>query len=117
QVLSDKNSALDTLAREELGINPENLGGSPWSAAASSFLLFIVGAIIPLIPFIFTQGMQAVSWSIIVSGLALFIIGALITLFTGRHVLFSGLRQLCLGFIAALITFGIGHFIGVVIGS
>ena len=117
QMLSDKDRALDTLAREELGINPQDLGGSPWNAAGTSFLLFMFGAIIPLFPFLFTSGIPAVEFSVGLSGFALFLIGALITLFTGRNILFSGIRQLVFGLVAAGITYGVGHLIGVTIGN
>ncbi len=117
KVLSNPDTALDTLAREELGVNPEELGGSAWEAAITSFLLFAVGAIIPVAPFIFTSGMTAVFISIALSTVGLFILGAVITLFTGRSVLFSGFRMVIFGLLAAAVTFGIGHLIGVSIGG
>jgi VIT1/CCC1 family predicted Fe2+/Mn2+ transporter len=117
QMLSNKDTALDTLAREELGVDPEELGGSAWEAALTSFVLFTIGAIIPLAPFIFTTGMLAVYISIGVSALGLFALGAVITLFTGRTVLFSGMRMVVFGLVAAAVTFGIGHLIGVSIGG
>lgn len=113
QILSNKDSALDTLAREELGIDPGELGGSAWEAAITSFILFALGAIIPVGPFIFTSGMTAVYISIALSTLGLFGLGAAITLFTGRSVILSGLRMVLFGLIAAAITFGIGRLIGV----
>ncbi len=112
QILSDSSSALETLAREELGVDPKELGGSPWEAAITSFLLFSVGAIIPVAPFIFTSGMTALVISIGVSALGLFGLGAAITLFTGRTVLFSGMRMVLFGLVAAAVTFGIGKLIG-----
>ncbi len=117
KVLSNQETALDTLAREELGINPEDLGGSAWEAAITSFILFAVGAIIPVAPFLFTSGMPAVFISIGLSTIGLFILGAVITLFTGRTVLFSGFRMVIFGLIAAAVTFGIGRLIGVSIGG
>jgi len=108
---------LDTLAREELGINPDDLGGSAWEAAITSFLLFALGAIIPVAPFLFLSGMPAVFISIGLSTIGLFILGAVITLFTGRTVLFSGFRMVIFGLIAAAVTFGIGRLIGVSIGG
>ena len=89
------------LAREELGLDPEELGGSPWTAAGTSFVLFAFGAIIPLVPFFVARGTAAVLWSVGLSAVALFGIGAAITLFTGRGVLRTGLRQLILGLGAA----------------
>jgi VIT1/CCC1 family predicted Fe2+/Mn2+ transporter len=106
-------SALGTLAREELSIDPEELGGSAWVAATTSFLLFAVGAIIPVIPFLFLEGGAAVGVSIAVSAVALLGIGAAITLMTGRNVWFSGGRMVAFGLGAAALTFAIGRLIGV----
>jgi VIT1/CCC1 family predicted Fe2+/Mn2+ transporter len=116
-VLSDPTSALETLAREELNIDPAELGGSAWEAALTSFFLFSIGAIIPVIPFTFLHGTTAIAGGMIFSAFGLFIIGAGITLFTGRNVLFSGARQVLFGLAAAAITFGIGRLIGVNIGG
>jgi VIT1/CCC1 family predicted Fe2+/Mn2+ transporter len=116
RLLSTKGAALETLVREELGIDPKELGGSPWGAAATSFLLFSVGAIFPVAPFFFLTGYSAIVASLMVSGLALAIIGAGTSFFTGRSVLFSASRQLAIGYIAALITFGIGRLAGVALG-
>jgi vacuolar iron transporter family protein len=117
QIMSNKESALDTLAREELGMDPKELGGSAWEAAITSFFLFALGAIIPVAPFIFSTGMTAVILSIIFSTVALFLLGAVITLFTGQKMLFSGMRMVVFGLLAAAITFGIGRLIGVSIGG
>ena len=117
RIVGDQNNALDTLSREELGIDPEELGGSAWEAAITSFLLFSAGAIIPVLPFIFLSGMTAVIVSLVLSTIGLFAIGAGITLFTGRGLLFSGGRQVLFGLAAAAITYGIGHLIGVSIGG
>lgn len=113
QIMANKDTALDTLAREELGIDPAELGGSAWEAAITSFVLFALGAIIPVAPFIFTGGMPAVFISIGLSALGLFGLGAAITLFTGKPVWKSGLRMVLFGLLAAAITFGIGRLIGV----
>ena len=117
RLIANKDTALDTLTREELGIDPAELGGSPWTAAATSFFLFAVGAIFPVAPFVFLTGIQAVTASLAVSGVVLFLIGAGTTLFTGRNVLFSGLRQLVIGYAAAAITFGVGDLVGVAIAG
>ena len=111
-IISDSASALDTLAREELSIDPSELGGSAWEAALTSFFLFSVGAIIPVIPHIFLSGLTAVIVSLILSAIGLFTIGAAITLFTGRTVLYSGFRMVLFGLTAAAVTFGIGRLIG-----
>lgn len=116
-LLSNKDYALDTLAREELGVDPEELGGSAWEAAITSFFLFSIGAIFPLFPFFFLTGLTAVFVSIAVSAVGLFLLGAAITLFTGRSVLFSGMRMVLFGLVAAAITFGIGSLIGGNIGG
>lgn len=115
-LLSDPVHALDTLSREELGIDPTDLGGSAWEAALTSFLLFALGAIIPILPFFFTGGLKAVLWSGALSSVGLFVIGAAITLVTGRNVWGSGLRQVIFGLTAALVTYGIGRLLGVQIG-
>ena len=112
----DRTTAVDTLSREELGIDPEELGGSAWVAAATSFFLFAAGAIVPVVPFLIGSGGAAIAASAVLSGLALFVLGAAITLLTGRHPLFAGLRQLGLGMAAAAITFGIGTMLGTGIG-
>ncbi len=117
RLIADRPAALDTLSREELGVDPEELGGSAWEAAISSFLLFAIGAIIPVAPFFFISGFGAVIASVILSGLGLFGIGAAITLLTGRSVWYSGARQVLVGLLAASITFGIGRLIGVSLGG
>jgi len=116
-LLKNKATALDTLAREELGIDPKELGGSAWEAAITSFVLFAIGAIIPVIPFFFASGMVAVYSSLAISGLGLFGIGAAITLMTGRSVWYSGFREVIFGLVAAGLTFGIGRLIGVSLGG
>ncbi|HRC87593.1 MAG TPA: VIT1/CCC1 transporter family protein, partial [Thermoanaerobaculia bacterium] len=113
RLIENRETALDTLAREELGIDPEELGGSAWEAALSSFVLFAVGAIVPVGPFFFATGQAAVALSLGLSGLGLFGIGAAITLMTGRGLWFSGLRQLGFGLAAAAVTYGIGWLMGV----
>jgi VIT1/CCC1 family predicted Fe2+/Mn2+ transporter len=117
RLLQEPASALDTLSREELGIDPQELGGSAWEAAAMSFLLFALGAILPVLPFFFFKGATAVLSSAGLSGLGLFVIGSSITLVTGKHWLGAGLRQVLFGLAAAAITFGIGRLIGVNLGG
>ena len=112
RLITDETAALDTLAREELGINPEEMGGSAWAAASASFCLFALGAIIPVVPFFFMSGTWAVAVSAALAALALFGVGAGISLLTGRGVLYSGLRQVLFGLLAAVITFGLGLVIG-----
>jgi VIT1/CCC1 family predicted Fe2+/Mn2+ transporter len=117
QLMENPDQALDTMAREELGINPDDLGGSAWQAASASFVLFTLGAIVPVSPFIFLTGMAAVMSSLAASALALLIVGAGISRLTGRGALFSGVRQLLFGMAAAGLTFGIGKLIGVSIAG
>jgi len=115
RIMEDPETALSTLAREELGIDPDELGGSAWQAAVTSFFLFTAGAIFPVVAFLFTSGAAAVVASLALSALALFVVGAGITLITGRGVWFSGLRQMAFGLAAAGLTFGIGSLLGVAV--
>jgi VIT1/CCC1 family predicted Fe2+/Mn2+ transporter len=109
RLISEPRTALETLSREELGIDPKELGGSAWVAAAMSFGLSIAGAIFPVAPFAFLQGNTAVLTSLATSSIALFLIGAATTIFTGSGVWYSGGRQLALGWLAASVTFGTGR--------
>ncbi len=115
RLMASKDSALDTLAREELGIDPAELGGSPWAAAASSFGLFSLGAIFPVAPFFWLDGLSAVGASVLLSGLALMAVGAGTSLFTGRSFAFSAARQLGGGLAAAAITYAVGRAVGVAV--
>jgi vacuolar iron transporter family protein len=117
RIIGSSGTALETLAREELGIDPEELGGSAWSAAGTSFLLFAGGAIVPVIPLFFAGGVQAAIASAVLSAIAMFIIGAGTTLFTGRGILLSGIRQLAIGIGAAVITFVLGRLIGAAVAG
>ncbi len=112
QLVSDEMVALDTLVREELAIDPGELGGSAWVAAGTSFALFAIGAIIPVLPFFFIDGQPAVIASVALSAVALFLIGAGITIITGRNALQSGLRQVLIGVAAAAVTYGVGTWVG-----
>jgi vacuolar iron transporter family protein len=115
RLMANKDTALDTLAREELGVDPAELGGSPYAAASSSFALFATGAIFPVAPFFWLDGMRAVGASVALSSLALIAIGAGTSLFTGRSFVFSAARQLAGGLAAAAITYGVGRLIGVAV--
>ncbi len=115
EIMQDKSHAHEILVKEELGINPDELKGSAMEAAIYSFILFSIGAIIPLAPFIFTSGIQAIILSVVFSAIGLFLIGAAITLFTGRNIWSSGFRQVLFGLAAAAVTFGIGNLIGVAV--
>ena len=113
ELMSDKNAALDTLAREELGIDPQELGGNALTAAATSFMLFSLGAIFPVAPFLVLQGPRAIWTSITLSAAALCAIGLLTSLFNGRSPWFSAARQAVFGCAAAAITYGVGSLLGV----
>lgn len=111
RILSNPATALDTLVREELGLSEEEAGNAG-VAAFTSFLMFTLGAAIPVIPWLFIGGATAVAVSTAASAAGLFAVGGLTTLFTGRSVLFSGGRMLALGLAAAAATFGIGKLVG-----
>ncbi len=112
KLIADPQRALDTLAREELGLNPDELG-SPWGAAVASFLSFAVGASIPLIPFLADLGEKGLLISILLTATALFSVGVAISLFTGRSAVLGGLRMLLIGGAAGGATYAIGRLLGV----
>lgn len=115
RLIANKETALDTLVREELGIDPNELGGSAWTAAGASFALFAVGAIFPVAPYFALAGLPAIIASLAASAVALCLIGAGTALFTGRGVWFSAARQLLVGLAAAGVTYGIGRLIGIAV--
>ena len=112
RTVADPESALDTLAREELGLNPDELG-SPWGAAISSFAAFGTGALVPLLPFLFVRAEGALLAAVAVTGVALFGVGAMISLFTGRSAVRDGLRMLAIGGGAGAVTYVVGWLLGV----
>jgi VIT1/CCC1 family predicted Fe2+/Mn2+ transporter len=112
----DPDLALETHAREELGLDPEGGLGSPWGAALSSFVMFSIGAFIPLLPFLVGTGTGATLASIFAGGVTLFAVGALMSILTGRGALRSGVRMLFVGAAAAAITFGVGSLLHVSTG-
>ena len=112
RIVENPRTAIDTLAREELGLDPSQLG-SPWVAAGSSFGAFIVGAIIPVIPYIIARGSSAFLASALLSCLALFGVGALLSIFSARGALFSGARMLAIGLSASAVTYIVGSLLGV----
>jgi VIT1/CCC1 family predicted Fe2+/Mn2+ transporter len=111
RIMADRSVALDTLAREELGLNPEALG-SPWGAAASSLLAFAIGAFVVVLPYLVGGGTAALLTAIGLAVAALFVVGGTIGAVNGRPVIRSGLRQVIAGALAAGVTFGVGHLIG-----
>jgi vacuolar iron transporter family protein len=113
ELMRDPKVALDTHAREELGIDPDEGLGSPWGAAISSFVTFSFGALLPLIPFFFAGGTGAAVIAGAIAAVALVTVGALTSLLTGRSPIFSAMRQLSIGVLAAVVTYGIGRLVGV----
>ncbi len=111
-IFQDPEVALQTLVREELGLDQDGIS-SPWSAAGGSFLAFVMGAIVPVIPFLFGRGDMVLLVSFALSMGALFLLGALVSLLTGRNMVFSGLRQVGIGATAAIVTYLVGRVIGV----
>jgi vacuolar iron transporter family protein len=111
-MMRDPEHALDTLAREELGLNPEDLG-SPIGAASFSFLSFACGGVIPVLPFLTLAGPEALPVAALLAALALFGVGATISLFTGLGALWGGLRMVLIGGGAGLTTYLIGSLLGV----
>lgn len=112
RLFQDPEHALDTLVREELGLDPDELG-NPWSAAIGSLLAFAAGAVVPVIPFLFGGGVTVFVTSIALSLVAMFAVGGAVSLLTGKSFLRSGLRQVGIGILAAGVTFGVGRVIGV----
>lgn len=112
RIFRDPVAALDMLVREELGLDPDELG-SPWGAAGGSFVAFAIGASIPVVPYLFGGGTAVLFISLGLSLIALFGVGAAVSLLTGRGLIFSGVRQLAIGLAAAAVTYLIGSIIGV----
>jgi VIT1/CCC1 family predicted Fe2+/Mn2+ transporter len=111
-LMTDPRTALEIHAKEELGLDPEELG-SPGSAAASSFGTFALGAVLPLVPYFVSGGTGAAVAAVAIAVAALLGVGAVMSRFTGRGALFSGLRMVLLGGSAAVITFLVGRLLGV----
>lgn len=115
KVMENRDTALETLVREELGIDPAELGGNPWSAAGVSLLLFALGAIFPVAPFLWLDNSSAIVASVVLSLLGLGGVGMVTSLFNGRGFSFSAIRQIVFGGAAAAITFGVGILFGATI--
>jgi VIT1/CCC1 family predicted Fe2+/Mn2+ transporter len=111
KMMRDPQIALETHAREELGIDPKQTG-NPYQAAASSFITFAIGALVPLLPWLITSGTTALVWSIALGAAAAFGVGAILAMFTGRSWMWSACRQLLISGVAAGVTYGIGHLVG-----
>jgi VIT1/CCC1 family predicted Fe2+/Mn2+ transporter len=115
ELMRDPSVALETHAREELGIDMEEGLGSPWGAAGSSFLMFAVGAFVPLLPFLVASGDVSVLVSAMLSGVTLFAVGGAVSILTGKGFLVSGARMLGIGAAAAAITYGVGRLLDVAV--
>ena len=115
RIMSKPDVALETMAREELGLDPSQLG-SPWGAAISSFLAFVAGAALPIIPFLFDAGTGSVIASAAVGGLALVAVGGILAAVSGRNIAWGALRMFLAGGFAAAVTFGVGRLIGISMG-
>jgi len=111
-LVADRDKALATLAREELGLNPDDLG-SPWGAALSSFAAFATGAVVPLAPFALRAGSSALPISVGLAAAALVAVGAALSLFSGKSAWRGGLRMLVIGALAGGATWIIGQLLGV----
>ncbi|HEY6098897.1 MAG TPA: VIT1/CCC1 transporter family protein, partial [Anaeromyxobacter sp.] len=111
EILKNPESALDTLVREELGLDPGDLG-SPMGAATSSFAMFSVGAIVPIVPFLLTTGTPAVAWSSALAGSVLAAVGALVGFLSGTSVAKAALRMVGLAGLAAGVTYMVGRIFG-----
>lgn len=116
RLMSDPEAALDTLVREELGLDPDQLG-SPWGAAAGSFLAFAGGAALPVLPYLLLRETIAFWIALVLSLAALFVVGAAVSLLTGRSAVLSGVRQSLIGGAAAAVTYAVGALIGVSVGG
>jgi len=116
RLFENPEHALDQLIREELGLDPDELG-SPFGAAFGSFVAFAFGAFVPVLPYLISGGATAFVAAIVISLIALFAVGAGVSLLTGRSVLFSGARQVGIGAAAAIVTYVVGTAIGVSVGG
>lgn len=110
-MIADPKLGLDTLAREELGLNPDELG-SPWIAAVSSFMAFIAGGLVPMLPYLLGFGSAALLSTMGLSALTLFAVGATLSLFSGKSAWAGGLRMLLIGAAAGGLTYMIGGLVG-----
>ncbi len=115
RIMSNPDTALDTLVREELGLNPDDLG-SPTKAAASSFVAFAIGAFVVVLPYLFTGGTIALVIAVALSGIAMLVVGGAVGRYSGRGMVFGAMRQLLVGSLAAGVTFFVGRIIGSLTG-
>jgi vacuolar iron transporter family protein len=115
EILSADQHLTDAYARQVMGFNPDELG-SPWMAAGSSFLLFTVGALAPLVPWVFGGGVVAIVLSITLTGLVSLVIGGFIGASSGKSVIYGALRQLLIVIFASAVTYAVGYLFGITVG-
>ena len=115
RIMEDPEVALDTITREGLGLDQESLG-SPLGAASSSFVAFVIGAIVPILPYLLGIGEFAFVSSAALSGVALAVVGALVAAGSGRNLAWGAGRMFLIGGLAAAVTYGVGRIIGVAVG-
>jgi vacuolar iron transporter family protein len=113
-VMADPEVALDFMAREELGLNPEDLG-SPMGVAISSFLAFSVGAVVPLVPYVVLDGSAALLAALVLAGIALLAVGAATARLSERSLLLGAARSLAVGTMATAVTYVVGRVVGTVV--
>ncbi|HEY4929100.1 MAG TPA: VIT1/CCC1 transporter family protein [Acidimicrobiales bacterium] len=111
KMMRNPDLALETHAREELGFTPGQTG-KPIEAALSSFVMFAIGALIPLLPWLLTSGTTATLWSVGLGAVGSLVVGAALSIFTGRSWMWSAGRQLLISGAAAGVTYTIGHLVG-----
>ncbi len=114
RIMANPGAALETVAREELALSPDSLG-SPFGAASSSFVAFVIGAIVPILPYLLGAGSFAFILSATLSALALAIVGAAVAAGSGRSLAWGGVKMLMAGGLAAAVTFGIGRLVGIAV--
>ena len=114
RIMAQPEVALETMAREELGLDPDALG-SPWGAAGSSFVAFVLGAIVPILPYAIGAASMAFTLSAVFSAMALVLVGAFVAVNSGRSASWGALRMLFAGGLAAAVTYSVGRLIGVTV--
>lgn len=111
RIMADPKVALDTMAREELGLDPDELG-SPWGAAFASLAAFVGGAVVPILPYLFAKSDGTVVISAMLSAVALFLVGGVLAIMSGNRPYWGAFRMLLVGGAAATVTYGLGTIIG-----
>jgi vacuolar iron transporter family protein len=115
EIASDDHHLTEVYARQVMGFNPDELG-SPWLAAGSSFVLFVLGALAPILPWFFSGGVAAVWLSIVLTALGSLVVGGYIALSSGKSAVYGAVRQLCVVALASIVTYGVGYLFGISVG-